>query len=251
MILTTTPTIEGRTIREYKGVVFGEVISGVNFLRDFAASIRNIVGGRSGSYEEELVSARTQAMNELADRAARLGADAVVGIDIDYEVLGENNGMMMVTASGGGDGFEPMVRKDAAEAAARGRERVEEDIIGIVHPIGAEDRLQAAFVEPGVVRHERQTLDQRLNPLPYIREHRRILRVLGPEAMDPPAKPLIILRFRMDEAVECVHNLPVPDDDHPDAAHAGGLFVGCLEVYGRKVKHICKDTGVFPNKLYL
>jgi Uncharacterized conserved protein len=100
MILTTTPTIEGRTIREYKGVVFGEVISGVNFLRDFAATIRNIVGGRSGSYEEELVNARNQAMNELADRAARLGADAVVGIDIDYEVLGENNGMLMVTASG-------------------------------------------------------------------------------------------------------------------------------------------------------
>ena len=100
MILTTTPTIEGRTIREYRGVVFGEVISGVNFIRDFAASIRNIIGGRSGSYEEELLRARNQAMDELADRAARLGADAVVGIDIDYEVLGENNGMMMVTASG-------------------------------------------------------------------------------------------------------------------------------------------------------
>ena len=100
MILTTTPTIEGRTIREYKGVVFGEVVSGVNFLRDFAATIRNIVGGRSGSYEEELVNARNQAMNELAYRAARLGAYAVVGIDIDYEVLGENNGMLMVTASG-------------------------------------------------------------------------------------------------------------------------------------------------------
>ena len=100
MILTTTPSVEGRTIAQYKGVVFGEVISGVNFLRDFAASIRNIVGGRSGSYEEELVSARTKAMDEMADRAARLGADAVVGIDIDYEVLGENNGMLMVTASG-------------------------------------------------------------------------------------------------------------------------------------------------------
>ena len=100
MILTTTPTIEGRTIVEYRGVVFGEIISGVNFLRDFAASIRNIVGGRSGSYEEELIKARNPAMDELADRAARLGADAVVGIDIDYEVLGENNGMLMVTASG-------------------------------------------------------------------------------------------------------------------------------------------------------
>ena len=100
MILTTTPTIEGRAIVEYRGVVFGEVISGVNFLRDFAASIRNVLGGRSGSYVEELIKARNQAMNEMADRAARLGADAVVGIDIDYEVLGENGGMLMVTASG-------------------------------------------------------------------------------------------------------------------------------------------------------
>ncbi len=100
MILTTTPAVEGRTITEYKGIVFGEVISGVNFLRDFAASIRNIVGGRSGSYEDELIQARTQAMNEMAERARALGADAVVGIDIDYEVLGENNGMLMVTASG-------------------------------------------------------------------------------------------------------------------------------------------------------
>lgn len=100
MILTTTQAIEGRTILEYKGIVFGEVISGVNFIRDFKASIRNIIGGRSGSYENELITARTQAMDEMTDRAARLGADAVVGIDIDYEVLGENGGMLMVTASG-------------------------------------------------------------------------------------------------------------------------------------------------------
>jgi uncharacterized protein YbjQ (UPF0145 family) len=100
MLLTTTPAIEGYRITEYRGVVFGEVISGVNFLRDFAASIRNIVGGRSGSYEEELISARSQAMDEMSKRAAQLGADAVVGIDIDYEVLGEAGGMLMVTASG-------------------------------------------------------------------------------------------------------------------------------------------------------
>lgn len=100
MLLTTTPAIEGYRITEYRGVVFGEVISGVNFLRDFAASIRNIVGGRSGSYEEELISARRQAMDEMSKRAAQLGADAVVGIDIDYEVLGEAGGMLMVTASG-------------------------------------------------------------------------------------------------------------------------------------------------------
>ncbi|MBQ6301277.1 MAG: heavy metal-binding domain-containing protein [Bacteroidales bacterium] len=100
MILTTTPTVEGRTIREYKGVVFGEVISGVNFFRDIAASIRDLVGGRSTSYEEELINARSQAMDEMAERAVRLGADAVIGIDIDYEVLGEKGGMLMVTASG-------------------------------------------------------------------------------------------------------------------------------------------------------
>ena len=100
MILTTTPTIEGRTIAEYKGVVFGEVISGVYFLKDFAASIRNFVGGRSSSYEDELVQARNNAMEEMAARARNLGADAVVGIDIDYEVLGADNGMLMVTASG-------------------------------------------------------------------------------------------------------------------------------------------------------
>lgn len=100
MILTTTPTVEGRTIREYKGVVFGEVISGVNFFRDIAASIRDLVGGRSTSYEEELINARSQAMDEMVERAVRLGADAVIGIDIDYEVLGEKGGMLMVTASG-------------------------------------------------------------------------------------------------------------------------------------------------------
>ena len=100
MILTTTPTVEGRTIAEYRGIVFGEVISGVNFLRDFAASVRNLVGGRSGSYEEELVRARSQALDEMTSRALKMGADAVVGIDIDYEVLGENGGMLMVTASG-------------------------------------------------------------------------------------------------------------------------------------------------------
>ena len=100
MILTTTPTVEGHSIREYKGVVFGEVIAGVNFIRDIGASIRNIIGGRSDSYEEELINARNQEMNEMSTRALQLGADAVVGIDIDYEVLGENNGMLMVTASG-------------------------------------------------------------------------------------------------------------------------------------------------------
>jgi uncharacterized protein YbjQ (UPF0145 family) len=100
MILTTTQSIEGRTIVEYKGIIFGEVISGVNFFKDFGASIRNIIGGRSNSYEKELLSARTNALNELEERAREMGADAVIGIDIDYEVLGEGGGMLMVTASG-------------------------------------------------------------------------------------------------------------------------------------------------------
>ncbi|MGM9767218.1 MAG: YbjQ family protein [Candidatus Cryptobacteroides sp.] len=80
MILTTTTAIEGHTIREYKGVVFGEVITGVNFLKDFAASIRNFVGGRSGAYENELVEARQKAMNEMEQRTRSMGANAVVGI---------------------------------------------------------------------------------------------------------------------------------------------------------------------------
>ena len=100
MILTTTPTIEGRKISEYKGVVFGEVIVGVNIIKDFAATLRDFFGGRSNTYEKELNAARDTAMNELKTRAMALGADAVVGIDIDYEVLGQSSGMLMVIASG-------------------------------------------------------------------------------------------------------------------------------------------------------
>ncbi|MBD9138976.1 MAG: putative heavy metal-binding protein [Clostridiales bacterium] len=100
MIVTTTPSVEGRRITEYKGVVFGEVIAGVNFVKDFVAGLSNFFGGRSGTYEEELINARQQALAEMEQRAAQLGADAVVGVDIDYEVLGADNGMLMVTASG-------------------------------------------------------------------------------------------------------------------------------------------------------
>ena len=100
MIVTTTPSVEGRRITEYKGVVFGEVIAGVNFVKDFVAGLSNFFGGRSGTHEEELINARQQAIDEMEQRAAQLGADAVVGVDIDYEVLGADNGMLMVTASG-------------------------------------------------------------------------------------------------------------------------------------------------------
>ncbi len=100
MIITTTPTIEGKHIMEYKGIVFGEVVSGVDFVKDLAASFSNFFGGRSGSYEDELIQARENAIREMQQRAASIGANAVVGVDIDYEVLGQNNGMLMVTASG-------------------------------------------------------------------------------------------------------------------------------------------------------
>lgn len=100
MIITTTPSIEGKTITEYRGVVFGEVISGVNFIKDFAAGLSNFFGGRSSTYEDELITARENAMREMENRARQLGADAVVGVDVDYEVLGADNGMLMVTVSG-------------------------------------------------------------------------------------------------------------------------------------------------------
>lgn len=96
MISVTTPTVENGVIVEYKGIVTGQVVNGVNFIKDFGASIRNIVGGRSAGYEEELESARQA---ELESRAVRLGANAVVGVNIDYEVLGQGN-MLMVSATG-------------------------------------------------------------------------------------------------------------------------------------------------------
>ena len=100
MIIPTTGSVEGRTITAYGGIVFGEVITGVNFMRDMAASLRNIFGGRSQAYEEELMQAREQAIEEMAQRAEQMGADAVVGVKMDYEVLGADNGMLMVTVSG-------------------------------------------------------------------------------------------------------------------------------------------------------
>lgn len=100
MIVTTTNQIEGKVIREYKGIVFGEVISGVNMFKDIGAGIRNIFGGRSEGYENELMTCRQQALQEMEERAAALGANTVIGVDIDYEMLGSGNDMMMVTASG-------------------------------------------------------------------------------------------------------------------------------------------------------
>ena len=100
MIVTTTQSVEGRKIVEYKGIVFGEVISGVNMVKDMMAGLTKIFGGRSNTYETELINARQNALQEMEERAFQLGANAVVGVDIDYEVLGADNGMLMVTASG-------------------------------------------------------------------------------------------------------------------------------------------------------
>lgn len=100
MIVTTTPTIDGRSVERYLGIVTGEAILGANLFRDLFANIRDLVGGRSGAYEKELANARQIALQEMMDSGQQLGANAIIGVDLDYEVLGQANGMLMVTASG-------------------------------------------------------------------------------------------------------------------------------------------------------
>lgn len=100
MIYATTSTLQGREVEAYLGIVFGDSVLGVNVFKDLLGGLRDIVGGRSGTYERELGAARDAAMQNLTAQAEALGADAILGIDMDYEVLGSNNGMLMVTASG-------------------------------------------------------------------------------------------------------------------------------------------------------
>ncbi len=100
MIVTTTQNIEGHRITEYLGVVTGEAVLGTNFFRDFFAKIRDVVGGRSGSYEKELARARETAFREIEEEALEVGANAIVGIALDYEVMGEKGSMLMVSVSG-------------------------------------------------------------------------------------------------------------------------------------------------------
>ncbi len=100
MTITTTPNVEGKRIREYRGIVAGEAILGANILSDLFAGLRDIVGGRAAAYEKELRRAREVAMQEMTASAVEQGANAVVGVDLDYEVLGQNNGMLMVSVSG-------------------------------------------------------------------------------------------------------------------------------------------------------
>lgn len=100
MLVTTTPSIDGREVDAYLGVVAGEAILGANLFKDLFAGIRDIVGGRSGTYEAELRKAREIALHEMAQEAASLGADAVIGVDVDYETVGQGGSMLMVTAAG-------------------------------------------------------------------------------------------------------------------------------------------------------
>ena len=102
MLISTTSTIEGKKIKEYRGIVFGEVVNGVNFTKDFLASITNFVGGRSKEYEEELVNSRADAINEMMERAKKIGANGLVGVKVDVETISvnENGVMLLVVASG-------------------------------------------------------------------------------------------------------------------------------------------------------
>ena len=100
MFITTTNNIEGVTIKAYKGIVFGETVNGINFLKDWCAAITNFTGGRSAEYEQELIDARNIAIGEMQERAAQLGANAIIGAKVDVEPIGQNGGMMLIIASG-------------------------------------------------------------------------------------------------------------------------------------------------------
>lgn len=100
MILSTTPKLDGKTIKEYKGLVFGETILGANIFKDFLANVRDVIGGRSDAYERVLMEAREAAISEMSQRAKILGCNAIIGINVDYEVVGHNGSMLMVNTSG-------------------------------------------------------------------------------------------------------------------------------------------------------
>ena len=106
MLISTTSTIEGKNIKEYRGIVFGEVINGVNFIKDFTANITNFIGGRAAEYEEELINTRADAINEMIKRAEKVGANAIIGVKIDYEPMGEASSMLMDLTSGTADVIE-------------------------------------------------------------------------------------------------------------------------------------------------
>ena len=142
-----------------------------------------------------------------------------------------------VITAGGSDGLELMVRELISEVLSGYSKGVVELIVGVVHLINPEHRLQAPFVKAGIVRNQRETLDERLNLLPHIGEHRSIIGILRTQTVDLLAEPLVVFRFRVYQAVERVHNLTVTYYHHSDGAYAGRLLVRRLEVYSCKVSH--------------
>ena len=154
-----------------------------------------------------------------------------------------------VISAGCGDGLELMVGEPAAEVTSGSRQGVVELIVGVVHLIYLEDSLETSFIETGVVRNEREALDERFNLLPDVWEYRCIFSVFRPKSVNPLAKPLVVLRLGVDETVEGVHNLPVTHDHHSDGAYAGGLLVRRLEIYCCKICHNLQIKFVFLTKI--
>lgn len=154
--------------------------------------------------------------------------------------LGIGERVMMlrkVVPAGGGDGMELMIGQLTTEMAVGGRKRIDEAVIGVIHPIDAMNGLQAAFVEAGIVRDERQALEARRNLLPDLRKERRVVRVLCGQAVYLLANIQIIIRLWMNQAVKALHDFFVPDNDHTHAAHTGTALVGGLEINGCKIIH--------------
>ena len=154
--------------------------------------------------------------------------------------LGIGERVMMlrkVVPAGSGDGMELMIGQMPAEMAAGGRKRIDEAVIGVIHPIYAMNGFQAAFVEAGIVRDERQALEARRNLLPDLREIGCFVRVLCGQAVYLLANIQIVIRLRMNQAVKALHDFFVPDNDHTHAAHTGTALVGSLEIYGCKIFH--------------
>ena len=144
---------------------------------------------------------------------------------------------LQIVAAGGGDGLQLMVFKDMTETAARGGQGIVEAVVRIVHLIDPEDGLQATFVKAGVVGHQGQAFDPRGDLPPDLRKDRRLVGIRRTQAVDPLAEPAIVLRLRMDEAVERIYDLAAAHDDNAYAAYAARLFVRRFEVYRCKVVH--------------
>ena len=154
--------------------------------------------------------------------------------------LGIGQGVVVVReviSAGGSDGLELVVRELLPKMPPRCRQSVVEFIVWIVHLIDAEHLFETAFIKRAVVGDKRQSLDKRFNLLPDKREYGSVIRVLGPQPMLLPAEPLVVIRLRMDQAVEPVHDLPVTHDDNAYAAEAAGALIRCLEIYRCEISH--------------